>query len=299
MNPNHLPAPQNNGVDLAKNFLEKLILPAVEEAGLLLRDKVARWKFSNQVNMLNKAREFCEKNDIVTKPVSLKILSPLLENAGLEEDETLQEKWAILLSNLVDSEQNVANHVFPYILGQISLTEFLFLENAFIQKQNVLNELHAELHHFITNRPEEEGKIKVEINEKQQKLREVKKILTNSSSAMVRSLENEINDLSWRLKSLDYRGKALQRKITTPRPLSVHKLREFELSNLMRLGLIKIIQETQASSAPFEIPNHEQILPLSIDLDIELESTLKYVFTELGELFVNACMEKVKQAQVL
>lgn len=263
--------------------------------GLLLRDKVVRWKFSNQVSMLNKAREICEKNDIVTKPVSLKILFPLLENAGLEEEETLQEKWAILLANLVDSEQNVANHVFPYILGQISLTEFLFLENAFIHQQYVLNELNAELHHFNTCRPEEEEKIKVEINKKQQKLREVKKTPTNSSSAIVRSLENEINDLCWRLKSLDYREKALQRKITTPRPLTVHKLREFEISNLMRLGLIKIVQETQASSAPLEIPNDEQNLPLSIDLDIELESTLKYVFTELGELFVNACMEKSKQ----
>lgn len=293
MSLSNLPTPQNNGVDLAKNFLEKLILPAVEEVGLLLRDKVAHWKFSNQVSTLNKAREFCEKNDIVTKPVSLKILFPLLENAGLEEDENLQEKWAILLSNLVDSKQNIENHVFPYILGQISLKEFLFLEKAFINKQDLIKELNAELNRFRANRPELEVKINNELSEKKQILAELKRKKIN-----IENIENDYKDLQWKLKTLGYRENALQKMITHPHPIPVHEIREFEVSNLTRLGLIKTVQESQVISPTLEIPDELQHTPVSIDLDIEVESTVKYVLTELGELFIKACMEKVKQGSV-
>src|SRR5690349_9940374 len=116
------------GLDIAKDFLDKLIIPTVEETGLLLKDKVTMWRFNNQIKMLNKAKAVCEANAIDPKTVSLKVLCPLLDYAGLEEDEVLQDKWALLLSNIVDSEQNIENHVFPYILSQISRNELLSLE---------------------------------------------------------------------------------------------------------------------------------------------------------------------------
>ena len=122
------------GIDLAKDFLEKLVFPAVEETGLLIKEKVTFWKFKNQVKMLNKAQKYCEKNGITPKSISLKLLCPLLDNAALEEEEILQDKWAILLSNMVDSDQNIQNHVFPYILGQLSANEFLLLEKVYDEK---------------------------------------------------------------------------------------------------------------------------------------------------------------------
>ena len=45
------------GIDTAKEFLEKLIGPTVEETGLLLKDKVTFWRFKNQIRMINKAKE--------------------------------------------------------------------------------------------------------------------------------------------------------------------------------------------------------------------------------------------------
>ena len=99
------------------------------------KDSVALWRFKNQVRILNKAKACCERNNISPKAISLKLLCPLLEGAALEEDETLQDKWAILLSNMVDSEQNIQNHVFPYILSQMSSNEFLFVERVFRDKK--------------------------------------------------------------------------------------------------------------------------------------------------------------------
>ena len=66
------------------------------------------------------------KTNIPTKIISLKLLCPLLDYSALEEDEVLQDKWATLLGNMVDSEQNIENHVFPYILSQISKQNFFF-----------------------------------------------------------------------------------------------------------------------------------------------------------------------------
>ena len=37
------------GVDVAKSFLDKLIMPAIEEVGLLMKDHVTMWKFKNQI----------------------------------------------------------------------------------------------------------------------------------------------------------------------------------------------------------------------------------------------------------
>lgn len=124
------------GLDIAKSFLEKLIFPAVEETGLLLKDKITFWKFKNQVKMLNKAQQFCLKNNIQPKNIPLKLISPMLEYSAIEEDEKLQDKWAILLSNMVDSEQNIENHVFPYILSQISINEYDILETVYLTQSN-------------------------------------------------------------------------------------------------------------------------------------------------------------------
>lgn len=85
------------GIDLAKDFLEKLIIPTVEETGLLLKEKLTMWCFNNQVKMLIKAKESCEKYRIKPKTVSLKILYPLLDYSALEENKILQDKWTNLL----------------------------------------------------------------------------------------------------------------------------------------------------------------------------------------------------------
>jgi len=129
------------GLDIAKNFLDKLIIPTVEETGLLFKDKVTMWRFQNQVKMLNKAKEYCEKNRIDPKKITLKVICPLLDYAAIEEDEVLQDKWALLLSNMVDSDQNIENHVFPYILSQISTNEFLVLETTLILKEERIKKL--------------------------------------------------------------------------------------------------------------------------------------------------------------
>ena len=112
------------GLDLAKEFLGKLISPTIEEVGLLIADNIKFLRFKNQINILLKAQKYVAEKKVPLQEIPIKILVPLLENASLEENEELQDKWAKMIVNLADSEKNFQNQIFPYLLGQISLEEF-------------------------------------------------------------------------------------------------------------------------------------------------------------------------------
>lgn len=287
------------GIDLAKDFLDKLIMPAVEETGLLIREKVTYWKFKNQVKILNKANAYCEKNGIEPKTVSLKLLCPLLENASLEEDEILQDKWAILLSNLVDSSQNIENHVFPYILGQISTNEYLFLEQVYISKLNRVDRLTKEIEKFIANKPKLEQELDNEIEAFDLKIKELEKKDNSHINRDLWDLKKQRRSLGHKKDSLKYREGRLSREINYSEIIPEDELRDFELSNLTRLGLVRAVQETTANSQTLEIPRHREDdfeEYVRVDVEIDIESSIEHILTELGELFIDACMEKGKTA---
>jgi hypothetical protein len=287
------------GIDLAKDFLDKLVMPAVEETGLLLRDKVTLWKFTNQISMLNKAKSYCEKNNISTKQVSLKLLCPLLDYSGIEEDEILQDKWAILLSNMVDSSQNIENHVFPYILSQLSTNEFLVLEKVYDEKQTRIDNYTKELADFLKSKPEIEANLQKEIDELQRNITG----FTNEEKRPfneIWELQKEKRKLESKLSSLKYKESSILRSMNQPEIVPFDSLKEFEISNLIRLGVVKEEKDFYANSQTLEIPYEREPeyerTHLTFDLSIDVDSNTDNILTELGEIFVNACKEKKKNA---
>ena len=283
------------GLDLAKDFLDKLIIPSVEETGLLLKDRVTYWRFKNQVKMLNKAKEFCEKNKISPKSISVKLLYPLLENAALEEDDLLQDKWAILLSNMVDSDQNIENHVFPYILSQISKNEFEILEGICLDKKERIKKLESELAAFVKNKPMIEQDLKEQIEKLKGDVEE-KRSQQGHDFREVWKVQKQIMDKEQELRSLGYKEGTIKRSMLYPEHIPDEYLREYEMSNLIRLGLAKAMQETYGSRQTLEIPNDPDKEYLTVDVDIDVESENYHVLTELGELFIDACTEKQNQS---
>ena len=109
--------------EIAKNFLQKIINPPLEELGLLIADNIKYWRFKNQLKILTKADEYIKKNNIQVKQIPLKVLVPLLEGASLEEDNNLRDKWSALLVNYVDQYKNIDTLIFPEILKQLSGNE--------------------------------------------------------------------------------------------------------------------------------------------------------------------------------
>jgi hypothetical protein len=285
------------GLEIAKEFLGKLIIPAIEETGLLLKDKVTLWKFKNQVNMLNKAKAYCEKNGITPKQVSLKLLCPLLDYSGIEEDEVLQDKWAILLSNMVDSDQNIENHVFPYILSQLSTKEFQVLEKVYDDKQTKIKRLKIELKEFRESQPVVEAELHKQIEELKRKISDIENSSVRSFNE-VWELKKEKRKFETKLSSLKYTESTILRKLNQYEVIPNDSLEDFELSNLIRLGVVKEEKDFYANSQTLEIPYERdsefENSHLTVDLDIEVESNIENILTELGELFFNACKEKKK-----
>jgi len=144
-------------VDGAKDFLSKLVTPAIEEVGFLAKDKITAWRFKNQVKVLNDTKDYCRRHGISPKAIPLKTLTPLLEAVGLEDDEFLQEKWAILLGNMIDSEQNIKSNIFPFILGQISKQEFKGFESAYDDVSNRSNKVRTEVEEIKVQREKPEN----------------------------------------------------------------------------------------------------------------------------------------------
>lgn len=278
------------GIDSAKHFIEKLIMPAIEETGLLLKDQVTMWKFKNQVRILNKAKHYCEANNITTKIISLKLLCPLLDYSGIEDNDELQDKWAILLSNMVDSEQNIENHVFPYILSQLSTNEFMVLEKVYDEKLAKMSELTKELEKFRTERPIMEKELIDKVKELEFRIVELQSQKDPNSFSMSWNLQKEMRNLKSKLSLLSYREDRISQSISQPGTIPKDSVKPFELSNLVRLGLAKEEKEFFANSQSIKLPEDER--GGHIDVDIDVDSNVENILTELGELFVDACKEK-------
>jgi len=279
------------GLDIAKDFLDKLIIPTVEETGLLLRDKVTMWRFNNQIKMLNKAKAYCEKSRIDPKKISLKVLCPLLDYAGLEEDEILQDKWALLLSNMVDSGQNIENHVFPYILSQISTNEFLILETALEMNNERVKKLTHELEEFKTKNGAKQKELQDKISDIEKEIE--KKRLASENHWDLHQGKRKIEE---ELRTINKKENEILKNLREPDYISFGDLQEYEISNLQRLGLIKVIERTYAYVESHSIRNDPNSDYLHLeDAIVKIEPDYDdIVLTALGKLFMIACTEKVK-----
>lgn len=122
------------GIDLIGGFIEKLAGSTIEEAGLMFGDKIRIRRLTNQIKIFSKAKSIAEENNISIRQINLKTLVPLLEFSSLEEDETLQQKWANLIVNFSDSSKNYESSVFPFILSQLSREEIIELEAIYKNK---------------------------------------------------------------------------------------------------------------------------------------------------------------------
>jgi hypothetical protein len=96
------------------------------------------------------------------------------------------------------------------------------------------------------------------------------------------------------LYTITHNESTINYKIGKPATIPYDSLKEFELSNIIRLGLVKEEKEFYARSQTLEIPNDrdDNRRYINVDLDIDVESDKDNILTELGELFINACKEK-------
>jgi len=254
------------GLELAKDFLGKLIMPAVEELGLLASDNIRYLRYKNQLRLLLKAREYVQKNNIPLKEIPVKILLPLLENSSLEEVEELQDKWTNMLVNMANSEHNFQNQIFPYILSQISIAEYRQLLTLKTEEAGVADTISRY------------SALKVQLTE----------LDRNADLDEYNQVRQATITLSGVITAIEQKGFQLQ-------------LQEFEKANLVWLGLIQQlppgIRITQAEEVRLVgVFYNKQVNKRSKIHAQYLHDKIGYRMTELGAKFMTVCEIEKKVA---
>ena len=109
------------------DLLEKLAGPAAEEIGLTLKDHVRVFRLKRQIRLFERVRAMLAESGVSAKRVPLKLLEPIIEAASVEEDDTLQDKWAALLTNCAINSYSV-HPSFIEILRELSVVDVVFLD---------------------------------------------------------------------------------------------------------------------------------------------------------------------------
>jgi hypothetical protein len=113
----------------AKPFLAKILGPAADEVGELLRDPIKSFRARLTAERLADANTMLAKTGRNPQAVEFKTLVPLVEAASLETDPSLGQRWAALLANAADPAQRVnVTAGFVEVLRQLSPADAQLLE---------------------------------------------------------------------------------------------------------------------------------------------------------------------------
>lgn len=115
-------------------LVTKFAGPLAAELGKVIGDQIRAWRVINQVKILKRVEKCLDEHQIDRKVIPYKLLVPLLDYASLDDSEQLQEKWSNMIFNMIDSDKNFQNHIFPYILSQISIEDFNALQEIYTEE---------------------------------------------------------------------------------------------------------------------------------------------------------------------
>ena len=146
-------------IEGAAAFLSRVCLPAAEEFGLALRDRISHWRAKNAARMLNRANEINLSHDPnPTERVSPRLAHVAIEEASWIEDDQVQAMWSGLLASSTSRDgRSDENLLFMNILKQLSSLQLSILRFAV---QNPNKEVISP-HGFIAS----EGSLRVPVTE--------------------------------------------------------------------------------------------------------------------------------------
>jgi hypothetical protein len=113
----------------AKSFLHAVLVEPARELGGLLKDQVSAKRYSNLVKIAVSSKRKLEAAGLSPQEVPLKIIHPLLEQASLEEEPSLQDRWANLLANAAAGRTDSGvRQSFAKALAELTATDARFLD---------------------------------------------------------------------------------------------------------------------------------------------------------------------------
>lgn len=117
-------------IDGVRAFLGRICLPAAEEYGLLLRDKISFWRLKNFLRISEKAENLLNKfPDYEKKHAHPRLVSSILEHGSWSDDTIVQDMWAgLLASSCTFDGQDDSNLIFVNLLSQLTKSQAKLLK---------------------------------------------------------------------------------------------------------------------------------------------------------------------------
>lgn len=108
-----------------EGFLKSVCVPALDEIGLLLRDKVRHWRLNNILTILNKAKgKLHFENEELKIHAHPRVALAIIDNGSLCDNEEVQEMWAgLFASSCTKDGQEDENLIFVDLLKQLTNAE--------------------------------------------------------------------------------------------------------------------------------------------------------------------------------
>lgn len=132
----------NKSLGGIEGFLKAVCVPALEEFGLLLKDKVRHWRFNNISKILDKAQgKLCFENESLQFKAHPRVALAIIENGSLNDHDELQEMWAgLFASSCTVEETDDENLIFIDLLKQLTVCEARILRYACENTRKIIYE---------------------------------------------------------------------------------------------------------------------------------------------------------------
>jgi hypothetical protein len=118
-------------VDGAAAFLGRICLPAAEEFGLLLKDRVSSWRSKNAIGIATKAEKILTNSGRQNHYAYPRLAVEIVEKGSWAEDDIFQAAWAgLLASSCTENGDDDSNILFASLLEQLTKVQIRILNYA-------------------------------------------------------------------------------------------------------------------------------------------------------------------------
>ncbi|MGC2048448.1 MAG: Abi-alpha family protein [Gallionella sp.] len=118
----------------AGGFIARFVSGSLEQGIGIFEDRLKYMRWERQLRLMRRAEDFLKQSGLSapTQAVPLKLAVPLLQGATLEEDDDLQDRWAILLVNAANASFGIEiRRSYVNILEQLNTLEVQVLDTLY------------------------------------------------------------------------------------------------------------------------------------------------------------------------
>lgn len=107
--------------DGAIGFLRAICVPAAEQFGKALEDKVKEWRYINFINFIDKTKKLHKEKNIDPKnQINPRIMIEIGEEVSKQDDDTLQNWWAGITVSACDKNPTDEQLIFVNLMKKIT-----------------------------------------------------------------------------------------------------------------------------------------------------------------------------------